>query len=572
MADDKIQSRAESSLIQSNLVVQNLDHLGIVAGIVDELGVVEIVNEHLGEDAREVISAGIAVKAMLLNGLGFASAPLYLFEQFFQGKPTEHLLGAGVLPEHLNDDRLGRVLDGLYLADITTVFLAICLSAVQRYELRCERAHLDATSMSVSGAYLKSGGPPLVAATVPIEICHGYSRDHRPDLKQFVMNLVCWGDGDIPAFIELADGNQSDKARFAGIIEQFQQQWDFEGVYVADAALYSANNLEQLGTLRWISRVPMTLTQAHEVIDLIDESAFRPSVLDGYRIAEVCCTYSGVHQRWIVVESTQRQAADLKQLEKRLAKATQRIQTQLDKLSRQAFACAADAQQAVEQFEKTLKQHLITQITIVERPHYDQPGRPAKNATPDSLSYHIQATLDLEPETVTRLKRRAGRFILATNVLDFPEFVPKEPERHPIDIEGESIGLTPDEVLTEYKAQQGTERGFRFLKDPLFFTSSVFLKSPERIMALSMIMGLCLLVYNLGQRQLRLALQAANETIPNQLGKLTQTPTLRWVFQSFMAIHLVSINAQQQVVNLNDTHRKILRFLGSASQEYYLLS
>ena len=171
--------------IAGNLVIENLDHLGIIAGIVDDLGVVEVVNEHLGTDERETISAGVAVKAMILNGLGFASAPLYLFEQFFSGKATEHLLGPGVLPQHLNDDRLGRVLDSLYLSGITTVFLAICLQASERFGIERHRAHLDATSMSVSGAYLESATPAPLAATIPIRICHGYSRDHRPDLKQF---------------------------------------------------------------------------------------------------------------------------------------------------------------------------------------------------------------------------------------------------------------------------------------------------------------------------------------------------------------------------------------------------
>lgn len=551
-------------VIAGNLVIENLDHLGIIAGIVDELGVVEVVNEHLGTDERETISAGVAVKAMILNGLGFASAPLYLFEQFFRGKATEHLLGPGVLPEHLNDDRLGRVLDGLYLSGITTVFLAICLQASERFGVERNRAHLDATSMAVSGAYLDSMTPAPLAATVPIRICHGYSRDHRPDLKQFVMNLVCWGDGDIPAFIELADGNQSDKARFADIIDQFQQQWDFDGVYVADSALYSAANLKQLGSLEWISRVPLTLTQANELLSQVDESAFGQSALAGYRIAEVCCSYGDIGQRWLVVESAQRLASDLKQLEKRLAKSTAQVQRQLDQLTRQSFACEADAQQALEAFRKTLNQHRLSGESIVKQAHYDQPGRPAKQATPSSISYHPQATLSLNQDVVANQKRRAGRFILATNVLSSPDW----------DIDAvapDSKRLTTDDVLSEYKAQQGTERGFRFLKDPLFFTTSVFLKSPERIMALAMIMGLCLLVYNLGQRKLRQALQDTNEAIPNQLGKLTQMPTLRWVFQSFMAIHWVKLDGQPQIANLNDHHRKVLAFLGSASQAYYLL-
>ncbi|NJM76900.1 MAG: DUF4277 domain-containing protein, partial [Acaryochloridaceae cyanobacterium RU_4_10] len=78
--------------MNSEILVQNIDHLGI--------GVVEYINEKLGPDSREKVSAGIIVKAMLLNGLGFVSAPLYMFEQFFTGIATEHLLGEGVKPEH----------------------------------------------------------------------------------------------------------------------------------------------------------------------------------------------------------------------------------------------------------------------------------------------------------------------------------------------------------------------------------------------------------------------------------------------------------------------------------------
>lgn len=81
----------------SSLTVKNLDHLGIVAGLVDELGLVEYLNERIGVDPRETVSIGVVVKAMILNGLGFVSAPLYLFEQFFVGKATEHLLGEGLV-------------------------------------------------------------------------------------------------------------------------------------------------------------------------------------------------------------------------------------------------------------------------------------------------------------------------------------------------------------------------------------------------------------------------------------------------------------------------------------------
>jgi transposase len=131
--------------------------------------------------------------------------------------------------------------------------------------------------------------------------------------------------------------------------------------------------------------------------------------------------------------------------------------------------------------------------------------------------------------------------------------------------------VSDDDILREYKAQQSTERGFRFLKDPLFFTSSVFLNSSERVAALAMIMGLCLLVYSLGQRALRQALNRAKATIDNQLGKPTATPTLRWVFQCFMSIHLVTVAQIKQITNLTQERHRILNFFGAPCQKYYLL-
>jgi transposase len=96
------------------LKIENLDHLGLVAGVIDELGLVELTNKLVEEKPHRYISTGQVLKAMILNGLGFISAPLYLFSEFFESKPIEHLLGEGVKATHLNDVRLGRTLDELY--------------------------------------------------------------------------------------------------------------------------------------------------------------------------------------------------------------------------------------------------------------------------------------------------------------------------------------------------------------------------------------------------------------------------------------------------------------------------
>lgn len=539
-------------IISNPLSVENLDHLGIVAGLVDALGIVEEVNQHVSEDPRERVSPGVVVKAMILNSLGFVSAPLYLFQDFFVGKATEHLFGPGIMAEHLNDDRLGRVLDLLYRHGLSELFLKISLRAVDVFGVECRCMHLDATSFAVEGDYPSAIDVMEPLGTRPIRITYGYSRDRRPDLKQFVMNLVCWSDGDIPGFLELADGNQSDKTRFAEVMQTFRQQWDFDGLYVADSALYSEANLQKLTGFKWLTRVPLTVKAATELVTQLSMQALEPAGLAGYRMATVGNTYGGVRQRWLVVESEARKQADLKQLAATLKRVTAQKQAELNQLCAHAFACAADAEAALQQFEKHLKWHQLSPITVVTKRHYERPGKPKRGTPPSRLSYQGQATLELNPIAVAHQQQRAGRFILATNVLAIED-------------------LSAVDALKAYKEQQGTERGFRFLKDPLFFTTSVFLKSPERIMALSLIMGLSLMVYNLGQRQLRQALQQAKQTVPNQLGQGTPTPTLRWIFQCFMAVHYVVLNGVPQIVNLNHHRRHILEFLGAPCRRYYLM-
>lgn len=147
----------------------------------------------------------------------------------------------------------------------------------------------------------------------------------------------------------------------------------------------------------------------------------------------------------------------------------------------------------------------------------------------------------------------AGRFILATNILD-------------------EVEIKPAEILENYKNQQGCERGFGFLKDPLFFADSFFVEKPQRVETILFLMSLCLLVYNLGQRELRKSLKRAKTGVKNQVGKLTDSPTLRWIFQCFQGIHFVFFQGIKQVVNLTEERRLTLRFLPKACEKYYLLS
>jgi transposase len=551
--------------------VENLDHLGLVAGMIDEIGIVERINQLVGEQPGEKVSSGHAVKAMILNGLGLVSSPLYLFSKFFEGKATEHLIGKGIKSEHLNDDRLGRVMDKLYLTGLEQIFTSIALAAAEKFNVSIDTAHLDSSSFHVHGKYetslpqvklltrenhpndLNEKSINEIEVPLPISITYGYSRDHRPDLKQFILDLICSSDGDVPFFLRIADGDEADQAVFAGILCEFKRQLNLDSLMVADSALYTATNLEQMNSLKWLSRVPLTVKQAKVLVSQLIEKDFAPSQIKGYRWCQHRSNYGGIPQRWLVVESEQRCQSDLRKLEKNLEKAEKEATKKLHSLCQQQFACQADAQAAVLRLSPQLTYHRLTDSQIKECLQGSHQKASLKAAQLPEITYQVQASLERDPKRVEIETRSAGRFVLATNILDVQE-------------------LSNDQMLSKYKEQQSSERGFAFLKDPLFFTDSVFLKSPERVSALALLMGLCLLVYTLTQRQLRQTLKQSQSGLKNQLGKLTDCPTLRWIFQCFQSVHFLVVNQTQQISNLTPERLRILGFFPDACRKYYLLT
>src|SRR6266704_5314514 len=181
--------------------------------------------------------------------------------------------------------------------------------------------------------------------------------------------------------------------------------------------------------------------------------------------------------------NTQVQATQ-EQIEKQGKKTQQEWEKRLWHLSKQAFACETDAQQAWEKALKGKPSWLIATFTLKEQGQYQQRGRPQKEATPDQTVWYLVPTLELDQQEVERVARKKAAFIVATNILDAQR-------------------LSPEQVIWTYKEQGGVERGFRFLKDPVFLASSVFVKKPERVIALSFVMVLCLLVYRLAESLLR---------------------------------------------------------------------
>jgi transposase len=546
------------SQLANNIEVQNLNHLGIIAGIIDEIGIVEIINEQLGIQPQEKLNSGIIVKSIILNAMGFVSRPLYLFPQFFKDKATEHLFGEGIIPKYFNDDKIARVMDKLYQFGLTKIFLLIALTALKKYGVDHKYSHLDSTSISLQGNYaLSQTVTPENLEPTPIKIVQGYSKDKRPDLKQFLINLIASGDGGVPLFLSCGNGNDNDKAKFAQLLADFKKQVDLDSIFVADSSLYSAENLSAIEHLKWITRVPLSIKAAQFYVRETRDSELIETDREGYKAVEKAhrprrgflgvrteqaeSNYGGIKQKWIIIESAARKESDLKKLAKKILKDEEKANSLLTSLSRRNYENRTEIKAVFECEQKKLKYHHLVLKYLAK--------------TTDKKSkktvYKARLVFEKKSEKIEEEKKKAGRFILATNVLE---------------------NLSPSSILTAYKGQQSCERGFRFLKDPLFFADSVFLKYPSRVETMAMLMGLSLLVYTIGQRQLRANLKQNNTGVKNQLGKVTDKPTLRWIFQCFQGIHLVILNGVKQIVNLTDSRVETLNYFSQHCQKYYILS
>jgi len=530
--------------------VKRLDHLGVISGVIKDLGLIEMIDARIAPDADEVISTGEAVAGMILNGLGFTQRPLSLTPQFFENKPLDRLFRRGVQAGHFNRFKLGRSLDKVFTYGCDTLFSELSLGACQQEGVDRRFRHVDTTTFSLHGDYVPESDEQAILIT------HGYSKDHRPDLKQVVLELMTAQDGGIPLASQSWDGNASDNVIFQerakALIDEFKAA-PTPSFMVADSKLYTEKNAPFLGQVPFLTRIPESLKIVRQVIEQAWAwNHWQPQDQD-YRFQRIDLGHYGLVQRWLVITSKtgwhQAEAAVAKAQEKE----QEAIQKQLYHFHARRFSSEKQAQKGLDQLSRKWKYHQVDQTTSTSHTHYAGKGRPTANAPIKSVDWQLQATVVADPEKRRIQQQRKASFVLGTRI--------------------HRKKLKDKEILPNYKGQGTAERGFRFLKDPLFFTSSLFVKKPSRIQGLLMVMTLALLVYSIAQRRMRQQLAQQKETLPNQIGRPTATPTLRWIFQLLEGINVVTLVIQRQVQvvieGLTDLRKKILRLFGQKVCQIY---
>jgi len=537
----------------ASVSVTRLDHLGLLASTIRDLGLIGLIDARLVPDEQEEITPGEAVAGMILHGLGFANRPLSLTPPFFAHTPLDLLLRGGVHAEMFNRFTLGRTLDEVSTdgGALWWSALAVAVCAQEGSDLRFNP--LDTTSCALSGDSVPDSDEH--AMTIP----HGDAKDHRPDLKQAVLELLVSPDGGVPFVSKSWDGKASDTQIFqerAAALRATLKGAPTPRYRGADAQLYHEDHAANLRQLGFITRMPNTLKLVAQVSGqaLRGDTWHRLDETTRYQRIALC--HYGMAQRWLVVSS---QAAR-ERAKASVNKAQQREAAGMEKpllhLQAQRFETPVAAPAALGALATSWRDHQGAILRLIAHKHSAGKGRPTPTTPLKSIDWQIHAQGQPDQEQMARHIHHKGCFVVGTNI--------------------EVSHLSALEVMAAYQGQAQAEGGCRFLTDPLFFVSSLFVKKPCRIQGLLLVMTCALLVYSVAQRRLRQCLTRQNETIPHQINQPTARPTVRWVFQRLEGMHRVRVTVQGKVHDLieglNEVQIKILRVFGEEVCRLYQIS
>ena len=514
-------------LDQADISVCSATHLPIVKEYGNRMCLVKIIDDAL--DSGMHVSPGQIVLGLIMNILSTRS-PLYQVEDFFKDKDVTLLFGEAMSAAKFNDDAIGRVLDEIYTYSTWKLFSEIILYTYREFKVDCSIVHQDTTSVSLWGEYEPKPGDTL-------EINHGHSKDNQPSLKQFVLSLLCV-EGNLPLHAGVHDGNSSDKKINGSILTQLPKimaghgMAEHEYIYVADSALVTGNNLTIIDEhILFVSRLPANYAACNEIISKAvadvnswqDLGQLSQKIVRGknecarYRAQESTVTIKDKNYRALILHSDAHDRRRQKSIAKALVKDKSVLIKKAEELSCKKFFCLADAQAVVEAF-KSSKFHDAS-IIIEEQPIFGR-GRPNKNDVriAKTIQYNLSIKLTEKSEAIKELKEKAGCFVLLSNVTTEKK---------------NSL-----EMLKTYKEQDGIEKNFGFLKDPLI-VNDVFLKKPSRIEALGFVLVLALLLSRLMERAMRSKIKEEGSSLEGLNKTATKKPTthiMRHIFNSVSVI------------------------------------
>ena len=549
------------------LSVKRVDHLPIVASFCRRIGLTDTVNR--GVPTEMDVDVGTVVQAMVLDTLSGRS-PLYRLEEFIDSVDTELLLGKQLPARSFNDTTLGRALDAIYEAGTEPLFSRIAFKAATRFSVDMRYVHFDTTSVNVWGAYDVYGQES--EHDDRLRIVNGHSKDKRPDLKQFLISMLCV-QRTVPVLGGCENGNASDKRLNNTVLNRLSSYMATHGlkpgafIYVADSAMITPDNLAQVGDTLFISRLPFTYSEADRVVtEAVRENRWthvgslaktptgRNNTPAVYRVCEKNVTIGDETYRAVVVHSSAHDRRRLKRIERQLKSSREETEERLKEVTDVTYFCRADAEAATERLRAKPGLFHSIEAEVVEQVNYAR-GRPPKNGqrTITSITFRVKGTVVERTVEAEQKRQEAGCFVLLTNV-------PSEGE----------MAHAGAGILAAYKDQHGIERNFGFLKDPLI-VNDLFLKKPERVEVLGFILLVSLLIWSLIEHTLRNYIRKTDSKLPGWDAKPTSRPTSFMMSTKFSGIQVMNIEGHRRLASpLNPIQIQYIAALGLSPKDLFV--
>ena len=555
------------------ILAERLGPLPLINHFLSRMGLLELLEQHVPTtDGRNSVSHAQAL-CVLLRSIIVEREPIYRQQECTSGFAVG-LFGIDAAQlARLSDDRIGRALDRLFDAERGALLTDVALAASQRFGVRMQQLHNDSTSISVCGQYRSANGRSVRQRQAPA-ITYGYSKDHRPDLKQLLFILTTDADGGVPVHFRCADGNTTDVRTH---IETWNALCVLAGradfLYVADSKLCSADNVAHIARAggRFVTVMPRSrqedaqfrkwLQTNSPAWDLVWDRAnvrdadgprdlwyvFKPELPSAelYGIVWVWSTLLTLHQTHRRQKHLAAATEQLTELKRRLGTARARL--------RGAAQIDLQVAQILERYSagRYLKvSRVVREVHTFKQARRGRPGPDTAYRKITRKRYDIEWTMD--EAAIAYDKKSDGMYPLLTN----------------------DRSLTPAQVLTAHKGQPCIEKRFEQLKT-VHEIAPVFLKNEARIEALFTLYFLALMLQALIERELRQAMKTAQiEQLPlYPEARACRRPTTEHILRLFSLAERVTVLANNKAIRvfppeLTELQQQVLNLLGVPHSAY----
>jgi transposase len=529
----------------------------IIEHFIEVLRIREIISTYVPSDRRMKLDDD-KVLTLLIHNILTTPYPLYEMQDWLKPLDAEKV---GLRPEevkYIQDDRIGRGLARFYHSRHKDVFFRLALRAIKIFELDCSRIHHDTTTVTFAGKY--------PGWSVQELLTHGINKDHRPDLKQLVLGLSVTGDGAVPIWHRIYDGNQTDDRLHPAnhkALQKLLERVDF--IYVADCKLATEENLRKISAWngRFVSVMPRTWKADEQFRKRVKRGEIQwkhilsrrnnrkpDSKLDRYYVAQGDYTTShGYRLHWI--RSTQKAEQDVETRNRRIHRALAELRKIEPKLNtynlkrRKQIVQRIDGILQKEQCETLIKYEI--HATRQYKHAYEKKGRPTKE-TPKKITWkHMYSiSFGVDKEAMSNEEKTDGVFPLITNL---------DPETH-----------SAKQVLEIYKFQPFLEKRFSQIKTYQEI-APVYLKNAERVVAFLHVHVMALMVAALIERTIRLAMkQKGINSLPiYPENRPCKSPTMFDVVRLFRNVERYEVTTGDDTIvfpaELTKTQKEVLTLL-----------